>query len=119
MKNRILGPLFVALLVMIPLAQSFSAPNTLTASPQIPRRPTHVRHASFGNGISALMTGNTVTFTLRNGNRLTVDHSNPTPGAQQSADRCENHKHWLDTHGDSAQWRKRCLNYFDFCLGDA
>lgn len=118
MNYRILPFLFVALLTLSPLVPSFAAPNTLTVSPQIPRRPAHVRHAVFANGMSAVMAGNTITITLRNGNRLVIDHPNPVPVAPRPAIWCEKLKHWLDTHGNSATWRKHCLTYFDNCVGD-
>ena len=117
MLYRMLTPLFVALLTIASAMPGEAAPNTITVSPQIPRRPTHVRHATFANGMSAVMAGNTVTITLRNGNRLTIDHSTPNPTASPAI-RCEKLKHWLDSNGNSALWRKRCLTYFDNCVSD-
>lgn len=119
MNLPIIGLFIVALFTIDFSVQSLAAPSTLTVSPQIPRRPTDVLRATFGNGISAVRTANTITFTLRNGNRLTMDTSPPSAASPIPRDRCEKLKHWLDTHENPALWRKRCLTFFDSCLRSA
>lgn len=118
MNFRIFGLIVVGLFIVDFSPQSLAAPSTLTVSPQISRRPpTYVRRVTFGNGIAVVRTAQTITFTHRNGNRLTMDAPLPTAVPPRSPDRCQKEKHWLDTHENSALWRKRCLNYFDNCLG--
>jgi len=105
-------------LATIALIQSSAAPNTLTVSPQIPRRPQqYVRRIDFGNGTHAEQIGNTFTITLRNGNRMSFSHPVPDPAAPRSPISCEQLKSWLDHHpAHTEKWRERCLKYFDYCL---
>ena len=114
MKAAFLVLLVVGFAVGLPAQTSPVTP----ATSKVPAKA-QIKRASFGNGMQAKLSGNTLVVTDAGGHQSSYKRTAGTPSAdpsQKLTNHCFKLKHWLDTHGNSSTWRQLCLDYFDTCM---